>query len=237
MDDLETIDLSAQGGIAVVILAKGIELPKDFAFHPQILAYDSVDLPNYVDDLSEKIPSTARVVLIGGELPGDQFSTIRAALARRHLTYITRRNPVALDAALRQVLPTKKPPVVDADVPANGNGNGARSAAPKGSLSELIKEANLSKGSAEEARRLFALAQSRGITTTVGSLQTGISNRKRREQVGGVVKSVMSPQQKAVSVLDDAIMNLQLIRDYVVDTEAANAELSQKVAAFRKLLA
>lgn len=240
-----TVDLTTTGGLAVVVLGRDFDIPADYAYHPQVHPINASDLPSHEDDLNARFPPQTKIVLIGGELPGPIFGTLRTILTRRRLVFVQRRNAPALSAALADVLPVK--PVTNGgamaaalEVPTTPDAEGARTGpktiAPRGAVRDLVLEADLSKGSAEEARRLMRVAQQRGIPTTVASLSQGIAIAKRKGGRTETPRSLMSPQQKALQTLDEAIAGLQLIREYVADTEAMNHSLTKKLDAFKALL-
>jgi len=212
--------------MAVLVLAKDMEVPKPFALHPQILPLPVGDLTTSLPAVSAKLPSNTKLVVIAGELSQLAFGLVTKAAQRRSIPYVHRRNAQAVLDVLRHALPER--PVVDSipdPAPATGvTSNGDSEAAPaaavaparaaKGSIRDFIKaEADLGKGAAEEARRLFVLAQQRGIPTTFASLSQGIAIAKREGGRTGVPKSVMSAQQRALATLNEAIAGLELIRE------------------------
>jgi hypothetical protein len=233
----ELINVTETGGMAVVILGKEFDIPSDYAYHPQVMALLADKLPTSIEELSAKIPQTAKIVLIGGEIPGPQFGNLRTVFTRRSLTFVQRRNAMALEDALKNIVPIKNiRPAVDQKSASNGDQAKKKDMAPKGSIQTLVKEADLNKGSAEEARRLFGIAQQRGIPTTIPSLAQAIAVAKRKGGRTEPPRSIMSAQQNALKTLDEAISGLQLIREYVAQTEELNLELNRKLEAFKAIL-
>ena len=124
--------------------------------------------------------------------------------------------------------------------------------AAKGSIAAFIKEhADLRKGSAEEARRLFKIAQIQGVQTTLGSLAQGISTIKRKQGRGDIPVSaqpveVSRPVQAqtglevAIAGLQAATQALQGIKATVEAMEAERAgwlKENEKLKTKLKLLA
>ncbi len=269
-DDHNIVDLSHNGGIATVILAPEFNLPADYDLHPQVFPIISSELPSSVMDIDRKLPSTTKIVLIGGTIPATKFGFLRTVLTRRRLAFVIRRSEPALRDALSKCLPDRsrpaQPPVErqhppqphpepltssiadaaklpkptnhpDFDAPVQAQAANQGKNAPKGSISSLVQEcADLNKGSAEEARRLFRIAQSRGIPTTLGSLAQAITVQKRKGGRTEPPKSILTEQQRAVGALTDAIINLELVKEYVERTETLNLELTAKLNAFKALL-
>lgn len=218
----------ANGGLAVVILAGDVQIPSDYDLNPQVLPFTMNQISGDETFINQKIPSQTRVVLVSDHINKYVYDGLRNVLARRNVPCLLRKGQDSIANALSELFPNKK--II---LPANG-GKGekqeeSKKHAPKGSLLTLIAQADLSKGTAEEARRLFRIAQLEGISTTLGSLSTGISNRKRKERRGEIPKSVLSPQKQALRVLDEAIESLSLIRSYVESTEQENDELKAQL--------
>jgi hypothetical protein len=254
-DPEQYVNLSQEGGVAVVVLAHAFKVPDEYAYHPQLVSLPVADLPTDWGELSNAIPSTTKIVLVAGELPADNYRSLRTVLQRRSLNYIVRRNTFALRDALVKVLPERKAPVPDADAdkaPPKANGAAVDAEAPppppvnevKGRVSAFVAQhADLTKGSAEEARRLMRVAVGLGVKTTVASLAQAVSNLKRKRQASETPRSLMSAQQKALVTLDEAIGHmtdsiaaLQLIREYVEQTETLNLGLQKKLAKFKSML-
>lgn len=243
MTEPAPIDMTSVGGIITVILSKDMPLPEPYDTNPQVFPLLGSDLPQMRDELSAKIPSNTKVVLIGGEIPSGVFGVLRRVLDARNLKYVARANPTALGAALRLVLskdPEAPPPALTTSIQIaakalddlNKPSSQLKLAPPpqiRGSVSSLIAEADLSKGSSEEARRLFRLAQQRGITTTINSLTSGISNAKRKHGRSETPMSLMSPQQVVLKTMDDAIAGFTLVREYVEGAEKRIADMEAKI--------
>jgi hypothetical protein len=217
----------SDGGTAVVITAPDFECPRPFDVHPQLCILPSADLPQNLPAVADQFPPNTRIVLIGGELPRLMFGLVRQAAERRQAPWLHRSNPAALGDVLAKMLakPTVPGVPLAAPAPATPESEGRR----KGRVSDFIRaEADLSKGSAEEARRLMGIAQQRGIATTFGSLSQAISQAKRKAGATGVPKSIQPASVKALNTLDESIAGLQLIREYVETVEQENLKLREE---------
>lgn len=263
MPEPAPIDLSKQGGVITVILAQHFELPKPYDTSPQVFPLLADDLPLMRDQLSEKIPPNTKIVLIGGNIPHGTYTVLQRVLDQRHLERVTRKNPAALSEAIRKVIygngksdapapqltATIAENAIAADGPVlvktNGNGKAAPPAAQvRGAVTALCREADLGKGSAEEARRLFRVAQMRGISTTIPSLQQGITQLKRKGGRTETPKSIMTAQERALIVFDEAIAagqkmieGLTAVREYVANTEQTSVKIANKLREFQALAA
>lgn len=107
--------------------------------------------------------------------------------------------------------------------------------APKGAIASLAKEADLEKSVAEEGRRLFRLAQTRGIQTTIGSITQAISNRKRTERRTATPQSIVPENLRVLNLFDETIGglkvmadNLAKVRDYVETSEGRMNDMEAK---------
>jgi hypothetical protein len=92
----------------------------------------------------------------------------------------------------------------------------------RGAVSTFIrKHVNLKRGSAEEARRLFAIAQKEGVSTTVGSLAQAIGVLKRKGGLGDLPAS-LAPEPVTLSItmaIDRAVEALNSIRQRAEELE------------------
>lgn len=209
----------SDGGSAVIITAPGFDCPRPFNAHPQLCVLASADLPIHGSDIATQFPPNTRLVVIGGELPRPAFMAVRTVAERRHLPWLQRNDPAGLTAILAKVL-------------AKTTGQEPAEAAPetdkrkRGPVAEFVQaEADLTKGAAEEARRLFVIAQQRGLQTTLGSLSQAIGNAKRKAGATGVPKSIQPASVKALDTLQDSIAGLQLLTEYITTVEKENIQL------------
>lgn len=229
----QPVNLTTSGGLAVVVLAERFELPEEFAHHAQVHPLTLADLAIDREGIERQIPKSTKMVVIGGELPTTTYATLRKVLERRAITYVHRRNPPAVRESLRAMLPERSEiaepadeAVVEAPVVAVPS-----ESAKRGAITEFVKaRADLGKGSAEEGRRVFALARAAGLTTTVGSVTQAIAILKRKGGRTETPRSLMSDQARALTTLDDAIAGLALVREYVESVETLNGKLQRRIA-------
>lgn len=237
------IDMAA-GGTAVVILAKAYELDAEYAVNPQIVPVKANELSGDPEKVSLKLPANAKVAIISDGIPSNYYGALLTACRKRGLVYLMRRNQAAIDEQLAALFPKKRnalpfpvATLADAVAATNGNGHGAAAEKPQafGTVSAFVEaEADLRKAAAEEARRLLPIAASRGIQTTFLSLSQQIGKLKRKHQATGVPASIQSKQAQALTILDQAIDSLRLIRDYVASTETENSALTDRLKAIEE---
>jgi hypothetical protein len=243
-------DLSDGIGLAIIILGRGGDLPTDYAFHPQVKPIDGSKLSPRQIDL--QMPVHTRIVIFGtGEkLRRDVFTSIHDVLKRRQLPYLLRESDEAVRASLADLLPEK--PKQTSTVQAKPEPPAvveAKKIAARGTVMALITEhaaALLAEDSqmpaAEMARRLFRIAQDKGVPTTVQSLQQQVRQWKRTAGVGERPASAQTPERRVLSAMDTAIesaeellRNLKAIRaDYAskekeVSTLSAQLEKAREV--------
>lgn len=227
------IDLS-KGGVVTLVLGQGYDVPTEFAYHPQVHSINA----QTIDPKSEGwVPSTTRIVIHTDHIPDRVYQYLQTILRQRRLTYLTRKTPGAILTELQRLLPKQK-----AEAMGNGSGNGSGAAAtttaerlttrgtlpkmaPRGSIQALVAElADLSKGSGEEGRRLFKIAQAKGIKTTLASVTQGVAKAKRKGGRGDIPVSAQPVAQAAgtkvytgittaVEALKMAIKELEGLRD------------------------
>lgn len=201
------VDLS-KGGVVTLVLGTGYELPTEFAFHPQVHVVDA----SLVNPTHEGwIPSTTKIVIHTDHIPEKVYQYLQTIVRQRRLVYLPRKANGAILTELRRLLPVK---------PANGNGAGkdaekpgketkaeaaaaaeGKTIAARGSIIGLVKElADLRKGSSEEGKRLFHIAQQRGIKTTLGSVKQAVTQAKRKQGRGDIPLSAQPAQGAGIQV-------------------------------------
>lgn len=226
------VDLST-GGTCVVVLSRDYQLESDFSFHRQILPLSVDQLAGTKEEIEKKIPPTTKVVVLSDGIPGFTYQNLHAVFRRRGLVYIQRKNQESINQELKKLFPEKARATTIASHQVSSNGDGEhkpKKIAGHGVIATLVAEnVNLREANASEAKRLFRIAQEQGITTTIASLAQAIAKHRRKSGSTGVVKSAMSKQQQALAILDEAITNLGLIRDYVAETEQRNSDLEAKL--------
>lgn len=241
----QRFDLS-DGGMVLVVLGRGYECPAEYRYHPRVQVVDACAVKP--SEAVSMVPSNAKVAVITSLIPPPVFTAFKQVFSRRRLTYLPRSTPAALATQLKEILSTTTERVVDVE-PERGRANGvaatlgevarvteAKVQQVKGSLTEFVKaEADLKRGTAEEARRLFDLARKRGLTTTLASLQQTIRTHKRK---GGLSDRPLSAtpgneRLEAMALLDNAIDGLQKLRAFVERVDAENDQKERLIAKLR----
>jgi hypothetical protein len=244
------------GGMAVIVTARDFDTPEAYRYHPQLLRFQVGEMPEEFSELLERVPANARVMLIAGELPTATYTAVRKVAERRNIPYVQRRNAPAVEAALDALFPKRLGATIAEQAgSSNGSSNGGSSgrADPavgptlegKGWLTTFLRDhVDFKRGNAEEARRLLPIIQQRGRATTLGSVAQAITQLRRKTGAQGErPKSAMSAQDRALSVLDEALVKLsdlqaalQLTREYLATTEGENLALKEKLARVAKLI-
>lgn len=217
------VALATGAGVVAVALGSGMSLPGNWAFNPRVMAIHAETLA--IDQVRDVFPSTTRMVIFTGELERTLYTAMVAEASRRRLNYLTRRSGEHLDFELRRILTQK----------VDGEPREPRPMAPRGAIQTLIAtHANLtpSTSTAEEAKRLFAIAQQEGITTTLGSIEQGVSKAKRRAGFGSrpasVSNSAVAAQVALVRAVDEAIIALTRIKESVQTLDEEQARLRRE---------
>lgn len=243
-----------ENGSIVVILAKNFDIPEQFKYHPRLVPLVADELPDRRDPLAALIPSNTQIVIVAGKIPVPIYGLLQGVFKRRSLKFLVRNNDVAIAEAISSILtpkangtqvPVRLLPGTDTvaldQSPQPDETEGSEMAETKrgrkpGEVSQFIREhIDLGKGSAEEARRLHPLMARVGINSTVASIAQAISHMKRKEGRTETPKSIQSKEQRALTVLDDAIAGMTLVREWVAITEAENRDLLAKLEKFRQL--
>jgi hypothetical protein len=250
--ETQNVDLG-DGGVITVLLSKNVGCPPEYATHPRVYVVDATSLGP--QDVAKAFPSNGKILITTQGLPQSFYHRLQTEL--RHRTNIlTLYRPTEgsvkneLDKRLKRDDASKLVNNAGEVVAAKTNGNGTALAtqkhgnAPKGSIGALVAELDdPSRSISEEGRRLFKIAQERGIPTTIGSVTQGVSKHRRTHGLGArpasAVPREVNKRLAALRVLDDAIAGLALVREYVETTEAENIELKAKLdkarAAFAQL--
>lgn len=253
----QEVDLS-KGGMVTVCLGKGFDIPSDFAYDPRVHFIVTAGL----SPQALQIPSQTKIVIVTDRIGAQVFGSITSVCRRRGFPYLPRKTEDAIVNELKKLLPAKIQTVPDAglDTPRVGgdgspssNGHGSQNPpsasipgtpsgmAPKGSIRDLAKEADLSKGSAEEGRRLYGIAQVRGIPTTLSSITQAISQLKRKGGRGDLPVS-LAPQSALLQLsqgITEAIEALQRIQTHAEALERGKEDLlseNQELRAKMQLL-
>lgn len=224
-------DIQVHGiDVVAVFLGKRFEkLQEDcrkYQRHPNVMwkPWDSCN------GSSPLVPINTKAVILTPDIPTLLQQSLFGEVRRRNIIHVSRDNASAIQQMLDRWIPeSKQLPSSSGSDPELEIVDGV-SKAGRGSLKAFIEaEADLSKGSADEARRLLPIAQAKGIKTTFGSLSQGISVAKRKSGRGDIPLSVMpnAGQLQALKILDDSLAGLALVRDYVMKTEQENLEMKK----------
>lgn len=200
----DSYDLST-GGLCCLILGPGDDVQTDYAMHPQVKLIEGARLSARAD---LGLPQTVKVVVFGPTKLADRsvFTGIHEVLKRRKLQYRLTDNDEHLKQVLDEIIPKKKavaaiklaaaaapdaPSVAEQEKRARG----AVKEFVETELPKLLQE-DAQMPVAEAARRLFTIAQDKGLQTTFGSLQEAVRKHKREHSVGDRPQSAMPPEQK-----------------------------------------
>lgn len=236
------------GGVVVVLLGDGQEIDDDYRLHPSVYVVDTAPLGPH--DVGKCFPSNAKAVITTRWIPKPLYDRLKSEFDRRRTIHLFRDGKAAVNDELRKILARSTPappppPTTPAKTDAaskNGDGKDGK-IAPRGSIKILVAEQDPTKSIAEESRRLFRLAQERGITTTYGSVAQAVSVYRRKHRLGDRPASIVAktPQLRALQTLDESIdglsgmiERLRGIRDFVEKSDRANDELQSKLALMRE---
>lgn len=234
-------NLHTNGGLVTIVLGPNADAPSDWTFHPQIhwVMAGTLQQPHAV---AQSIPTNTRILAIVDRLDGDIFRALHYEAKRRQVPYVSRATSAAIGELLAQtIFPEKKtaPPVPPPDAtPVDG------SAPERGALQTLVRtHADLSPtaSSGAEARRLFALAQKQGLTTTVASIEATIRIVKRKQHSGSRPESAtpshIADANAVTRALESAITALTEIKDRVTRIDEENTALREQNEKFSQLFA
>ncbi len=245
------VDLS-DGSMVACVVGRGYGLPKELGMHPQLALFDG--LAKYPTGALPPLPANTKALLYTDGLAMDRMQALKHEAQRRGIVYVNRGNIDAVNEVLRLWLRTGvkgghlngHEPAADvaSESPESAPEGGIekKTIAPRGAISiELMKEADVRAPLAQEARRLFDIARQRGITTTYGSVEQALRNHKRKTGAGSVPDSLLPASERAkltaLKTLDDAIAGLQLLRDWVEQSEIEIGELKAFKAGIQGMLA
>lgn len=234
---VETIDsaiaaLQKSGGLVTVVLGTGVDAPDEWGFHPRVHWLVARDVKRHA--VAAAIPSNTRLLIFTENIHHQVYQPLQDERKRRRLPYLTKQSQGAVEDQLTKIFPkTSAPfnPIPPIDVSKNGDSAPAASAEPdrsRGFLKTFLEkhvDFSPAKSTAEEARRVFKLAQLEGVQTTLGSVTQGIAVLKRKRGIGSRPDSATAHQEVGDSVsiqiaLEAAIAGLQavLVRVKSLDT-------------------
>lgn len=246
----ETISL-AEGGVVTLVLAKGVDCPAEYLHHPSVRVLEAAKFD--ASDVERCFTSNSRALITTANLPKPFYDRLQMEVRRRKTILMYRPTTGSIENELNKIVATSRRVIEHAG---NGNGaglasvgetarvteaNGKKTMAPRNAIATLAQQADPSKSTGEEARRLFKVAQDNGIPTTVASISTAISSYKRKhglsDRPSSAVPATVNKRLQALRVLDDAIAGLALVREYVETVETENAQLTERLEKFQKLAA
>jgi hypothetical protein len=207
----------ANGGVILVVGGRTSNFPNEYREHPRLVFWDSTE-NHRIDQVPANTKAIVFTKFVDHSLSGGLYN-----YARQKGIIFT-----PPDKGTHRVKDTLDQLLGENPVEAH-----KKVIAAKGSIKALIeKHCDFSKGTAEEARRLLAIAQSEGIPTTIGSLNQGIQGIRRARGLTATPASAqprLSQAQTALNTLDDTIAGLQILRDFVRDTEIENTQLKNQL--------
>lgn len=248
------VDLS-QGGLIVVVLGPGDELPTEYGFHARVRPLEGEKIPHRFNEINTVIPANCRYCIFGPTRLSDRrvFEGIQELLKRRRVAYKMTTNAEAMRQAIAEVLPMRDTPLTEtppprpepapaqsptaasdaltatAPTPSAPEANAARGRVR--GLIEAELPAILAKdpimGNTEAARLLFRIAQDRNIQTTLASLAAAVGTYKRDHRHGTRPESVMTPEQRLGNAVTGALMALEQAAERV---KAVREEYERVVA-------
>lgn len=208
----------ANDEFVAVFLGKGQDELSEFAQHPRVQWIRAGNGTPTIDVI-KNVPQKARAFVFTDGIPSNTYHDLSSEAKRRQIACMTRRNNRAVLGTLYEFFP-------------NDNGK-PELPQDKNRIQKLLDRhpPDPTLSTAEAARVLQKIAIEEGIVTTFGSLNQAISNRKRKLQQSSVPPSLakkLNPTDTALGQLDDAIANLQLMREWVAGTAGRIAELEKR---------
>lgn len=243
----------ADGGVVTVLLGRGVDCPAEYLHHPCVRVVETEKFDT--SDAERCFTSNSRAFLTTSGLPKRFYDRFQMEVRRRKSIVMYRPTTGSLENELRKIVATSR--MMTEHEGSNGNGKGIgtstvgeaakmtegvkKTIAPKNAIANLASQCDPKKSTAEEARRLFQVAQAQGLKTTLGSVTQAVSKYKRKHGMTDRPASAVAPEVNkrlsALRVLDDSIAGLALVREYVETVEAENQQLQEKLEKYRKFAA
>lgn len=221
-----------------VFMGKDQDAPvlRPFKNHPRvqwIAAENGVPIP----DVLAQVASNSKAFLLTSDIPTAIYDAVTNEARRRNLLYLNKRNPHALLTQLYDLFPRQR---LEPETKESTGGTDAS----RGRITRLVEEFPPAPGTsaAEHGRKLFAIAKERNIVSTLGSLEQATRIYQRKHSLGDRPASARPKDRvaEATAMLDDAIAQLQLMREWVAETHAENVRLREAKeatdSALKKLL-
>lgn len=226
------INLSEGGTVAFLYNSKIYTIPKDYEFHKQLISIKADEMDNVALQRVAILPSNCRCVVMTEAIPKLVYQVLQAEIRKKNIVYLVRKNENQIIATFKELFTASDNGYKDVEIePKEENQQ-------RGRIQQLLKDegVDFNKSSAEEARRLFQIAKQKGIQTTFASIAQAISTAKRKMGATGVPRSIMSPKVLALKILDEAIDNLNSIREYVLKTEEENNSLRDQLRNIKRAM-
>lgn len=218
----QKIDLT-KGGIAVVMMGN-TGMVKEYANNASVRFIDSKQVPG--DQLANLVPDNTRIVILTDGVEQHHYHWIMAYVRRRNIPFVNRKSNQAIYELLKSFFPNgevAKPTVQE-----------VKDTQTKGKLNVLIPHIDFAKSNAENAKFLLRKAHEMDIRTTEASLAQLVANVRRKQSGGTIPRSARSKLDVSVEMLDNAVKELQGMRDYLIEVTEENRMLKQKLDKFRK---
>lgn len=220
----QTIDLTA-GGKAVVFIGN-YGFIREFESSPSVQFIDAKDAtPQMIEPL---MPGNTKCIILTDGISILALQYAKDYCERKGIPYLARNNYNSILQTLQSFFKKTEAPKPAPEEVADG--------VKKGKLKPLIQHLDLAKSNGENARSLMIVARGMGITTTEASLHQLAAAERKRVQGGTVPKSARPQLDVTVDMLDEAIKNLEGMRDFLIEVTEENRMLRKKVERFKLAL-
>jgi hypothetical protein len=251
----------ADGGVVTVLLSRGTDMPAEYTHHPLVHVIEAADL-NPVD-VEKCFPSNSKALLTTQNIPKPLYERLTKEIQRRKAVALYRPTTGALEQELNRIVHTSRlvsssgktvatMATVGDVAAAKTNGDATVDSksgknAPKGAIGALVAEHdNLAESISEAGRRLFRVAQSKGIHTTLGSVTQGVSKYRRLRQSGSrpasAVPKAVNQRLGGLRLLEDTIERLataaeglNALREWIEKQETERHEMEKQLGKAKAL--
>jgi len=241
-------------GVVLIVGTKASNFDYELRNHPRVGMWSS----QQEHWTNKDMPSNTRAVFMTRFMGHAAFEKIVSEARKRHITIF---NPMGTGTIVRQVkellaIEAVRPQPTNESIIVHTGPKENEMTQEKGKLKALIPFLDFAHSNVDNARKLIARAKEMGIETTIGSLsQLAMVERKKQGAplspraylgVGRGKKSVT--QQKVaevttelkhvdvgVEMLDNAIRDLQDMRQYFVAAMKENQELKARLKKFKEV--
>jgi hypothetical protein len=238
----------------------------EYANHPRVqwVAVNGRTPP----ELINAIAPTSKFIVLGERIYQQLYQHIHAESKRRRGQMLHKGNTGAIRTMLRTIFPEPAPeltPPVEIAPPLNRPANPPekKPKRERGFVQAFLDAHpfDATKTASDEGRRLFQIAQAKGLTTTLASLTQAILVRKQKAHTEArpkpepwgkppLKRTVAKPRvtvtparrttaikhaASSVKLLDDAVRALQALRTWAIEIQEENAELRAQTEAIKKL--